>query len=75
MRGGREEKFLCDDVSGMLKWYLPAGAGVAQIELSTAVADRKLAIHIKHFLATEKLIAQKKNPVTSALNFVYLMNK
>jgi hypothetical protein len=45
----------------MLKWFLPAGAGVVQVQLSAAVADTKLAIHIKHFLATEKLIAQKKS--------------
>jgi hypothetical protein len=75
LRGGRQEKFLCDDVSGLLKWVLLAGAGVAQVELSAAVADKKLVIHIKHFKPRRNSLLKKENPVASALNFVYLVNK
>jgi len=57
----------------MLKWFLPAGAGVAQVELSAA--DTKLALHIKHFKPRRNCLLKKKNPVSSALNFVYLMKQ
>jgi len=60
LRGGRQEKFLCDDVSGVLKWFLSAGAGVAQFGLSAAVADTKLAIHIKHFKPRRNCLLKKK---------------
>jgi hypothetical protein len=58
LRGGKQEKFLRDDVSGVLKLFLPTGAGVAQVQLSAAVADTKF---VSNNLSHEEIACSKKS--------------
>ena len=59
----------------MLKWFLPVGVGVAQVELSTAVRRWEICHSSQTFLSHEEVACSKENPVASALSYVHLMSK